>query len=261
MKILLTKKAIVIYIAICVVITYVWDFVFKLRLPFLTNIVVGLLTIFGGFFLALWLIEKERLKKELERKKRILSALKIFKNSLLTWLFEYACTLSGDYKLFEESERIANNDYRNYKNYIPQLEDIFGIGVFDKSGERLRGTDTFNQKEFLKFPLGTQSLYQFLHYGLRMLEPVENRIKEFPTLLEEVNPEIATVVHLSQLIRSRVTALQEWENKYGEGADYNIDGSVTKGLEQKANLRKVGHRALDIAIAIDTNIKEFEAEL
>jgi hypothetical protein len=151
-------------------------------------------------------------------------------------------------------------DYRKYKGHIPQLEAIFGIGSFDKNGKRLLGTDTFDEKKFWDIPISTQSLYHSLNNGLRMTELIENRIKEF-YLLEEVDQEIAPIIHLSQGIRSRIRALQEWENKYGKESTYVMRGSAHQDLEQKSNLRKLGHSALDIAIAIDANIDKLEAEL
>lgn len=258
---------IIIYLAFCSLVVYLWDFVLPWKQQFLTNMVVGLLTITGGFLLAWWLIEEdrikkdeERLQKELERKRRVLSKLQVFKNSLWTWLFEYANALSAEYKLYEESVRISSGNYRSYKNYIPQLEDIFGIGTFDKSGKRLRGTDAFDSQAFFKIPLSPQFLYSHLYDGLREIKQIESQIKELPSFVEEVDPKVATIVNFSELIESRIRLLEKWEKRMEKQNRAIIDDS-SEGAVMKSNLRTAGRRVLNIAIAIDANLDKLEAEL
>ena len=216
------------------------------------------MTIIGGFLLALWLIEGARISRETERKKRVKLILKSFKNFLLPWLFQYATTLSTNYELYHHSmDRIGTGKYRDD---IPQLEDIFGIGEFDKTGKRLRGTDTFNQEEFLKIPHSAGDLYHSLNYGLREIEQIEGRIREFPIILEEIDPEVAKIVHLTEYIHSRIAELQEWERKYGEKYHNIIDGNLSN-LAMLSNLRSAGKLVLNVVIAIDKNIDRLEAEL
>lgn len=266
MKIRLTRKAIFVgvsYLVACGILVILWDFVFAFELPFSSNILAGILTIIGGFLLAYWLIESHRIereaeqrKQELERRKRVLSALKAFKNFLLPWLFHYAYELSGEFGMYDQNRIYTGK----YKHDIPQLEDIFGIRVWDKDGKLVRGTNTGKSDDILKHPFTPQFLYSSLDYGLRMLEQVEGRLKEFPSFVEEVDPEVAKIVHLSDFIRSRVAELKEWEKEHDKKRIYTIDSSP-RNLAIRHNLRWVGRLALDVVIAIDANIRKLEAEL
>lgn len=259
MKIRWTKRIIFIgvaYLATCFTLAYVWDFVFTINRPFLSNIIAGLLTIGGGFLIAYWLIESYRINREVERNKRIKSALKAFKNFLLPWLFHHACELSGEFWLYDQNRIYTDK----YKDDIPRLEDIFGIRVWDKNGKLIRGTDAGISDEILKRPLGTQFLYSSLEWGLRELEHVENRIREFPSLVEEVDPEVAKIVHLSNFIRQRIDELKEWDQKYGKEHDYVINDSHFN-IAIRCNLRTVGRITLDVVIAIEANLEKFGTEL
>ena len=147
-----------------------------------------------------------------------------------------------------------------YKEDIPRLEDIFGIASFDKNGNQLRGTDAGTNDIILRHPFTPQFLHGSLDYGLRMLEQIEGRLKEFPSFVEEVDPEVAKIVHLSDFIRSRATELKEWEKEHDKKHIYTIDSSP-QNLDIRHNLRQVGRFALDVVIAIDENIKKLESEL
>jgi len=105
-----------------------------------------------------------------------------------------------------------------------------------------------------------QSLYGSFNYGLRMLEQAERRIKEFPSFVEEVDLEVARIVHIPDFIRERITELKRWEEKHGKKHDYTIDSSP-QNLGIRHNSRVVGRLALDVVIAIDTDIKKLESEL
>jgi len=224
----------------------------------LSNMVVAMLAMTGGFLLAYWLIDSARIERENERKKRVLSTLKTFKNFLLPWLFHYACELSGHFLLYDQNRIYTGK----YQDDIPELEDIFGIAVWDKNGKRLRGTDAHESiwDEMLKRPLSPQSLYHTLNYGLRELGHIEQRIKEFPSIVEEVDPDVAKIVHLSEYIRSRIVELQEWEKEHDEKGVYVIDDSIPN-LAVRSNLRAVGRYAVDAVIAMDSNIQKLETEL
>lgn len=113
----------------------------------------------------------------------------------------------------------------------------------------------------MKTPLSTLDLHGSLDYGLRMLEQVEARIREFPVILEEVDEEVSRIVHLSELLKSRHSLLNEWENKYGEEIMYNSQRSESDAWTLKGNLTMLGRRILDITIAIDTNLERLETEL
>lgn len=225
------------------------------------------MTIIGGFLLAYWLLESVRIareaeqrKRELERKERVLSVLRTLKNLLLPWLFHYASTLSGRHELYTLTDSPVFITGGKYRDYIPQLEDIFGIAAFDKKGKQIRGTDAGMSDEIMKNPFAPQSLHGSLDYGLRMLEQVEGRLKEFPSFVEEVNLEVARIVHLSDFIRSRIAELKEWEKEHDKKRTYTIDSSP-RNLAIRHNLRQVGRLALDVVIAIDVNIGRLEAEL
>lgn len=286
MKIRFTRKVIfgiVAYIVLCTTTAILWDFVFSFELPFSSAILAGVFTIIGGFGLAYWLIESVRIereaeqrkrerereaeqrkreaeqrKRERERKERVLSALKTFKNYLWPWLFHYAHALSGRFGLYDPNRLLTGK----YKGDIPQLEDIFGIAVFDKDGKRLRGTEEEDsiRQEMFKRELAPQFLYNDLEYGLHELGHIEARIDEFPSVVEEVNPDVAKIVHLPELIRSRITLLKDWEKKHDKKGIYQIDSSESN-LAIRINLRTVGKYALEVAIAINANIEKLEAEL
>lgn len=270
MKIRFTRKVIFIgvsYLVVCGILVILWDFVFAIERPFLSSILAGILTIIGGFLLAYWLLESVRIereaeqrKRELERKERVLSVLRAFKNLLLPWPFHYATTLSGRHELYTLSDSPVFITGGKYRDYIPQLEDIFGIAVFDKKGKQIRGTDAGISDEILEHPFTPQFLHGSLDYGLRMLGQVEGRLKEFPSFVEEVNLEVARIVHLSDFIRSRIAELKEWEKKHDEKHIYTIDSSP-RNLAIRHNLRVIGRLALDVVIAIDANIGKLEAEL
>jgi hypothetical protein len=256
-----TKKAIAFiatYITACAIVTYLWDFRFAIQRPMLSNMVVAIFAMTGGFLLAYWLIDSARIERETERKKRVLSTLKTFKNFLLPWLFNYACVLSGHFLLYDQNRIYTGK----YQDDIPELEDIFGIAVWDKSGKRLRGTDAHESigDEMLKRPLSPQSLYHTLNYGLRELGHIERRIKEFPSVVEEVDPDVAKIVHLSEYIRSRIAELQEWEKEHDKKGIYVIDDSIPN-LAVRSNLRAVGRYAVDAVIAMDANIQKLKTEL
>jgi hypothetical protein len=93
-----------------------------------------------------------------------------------------------------------------------------------------------------------------------MLEQVEGRLKEFPSFVEEVDPEVAKIVHLSDFIRSRIAELKEWEKEHDKKGIYQIDSSESN-LDIRHNLGLVGCCALEVVIAIDANIEKLEAEL
>lgn len=255
------------YLILCAIVVWLGDFVFASQLQFLSNVIVGLLTIAGGFLLAYWLIERARIKREKadiertkERKRRIISILKAFKNYyLLPWTFHYACALSGRFELYDKNKIYTGK----YKSDIPKLEDVFGIGKFDgKTGKQLRGTDDADiiNKEVCERPLSPQSLYSSLNYGLKVLEPIQERIREFPSLIEEVDPEVSKIVHLADFIKSRINLVEEWEKQHEIKKIYTINGSRSN-LAIRHNLRTVGHSALDIAIAIEANLEKLTLEI
>lgn len=186
----------------------------------------------------------------------MLSALKAFKNLLLPWLFNYAHALSGEFGLYDNS-RIRTG---KYKEDIPRLEDIFGIGDLDKNGKRLRGTAKGTNDALLKHPFSPQSLYSSFHYGLRILAQVELRLKEFPSFVEEVDPEVAGIVHLQDFIKSRIAEVQEWERKHDKERIYVIDSSASN-VPIRHNSRWLGRLVLVVVIAMDKNIKKLEAKL
>jgi hypothetical protein len=237
------------------------DFVFHATLSFLPNVIIGIITVTTGFLLVWWAFEKDRAIKEAEKRKRTFSALKMFQNNLWTWIFDHACTLSSDHKLFEESEKISRNDYSSYKKHVPHLEDIFGIGMWDKQGNRLRGTDKFNQQKFLDVPVATASLYQTLRYGLRLIEPIDIKIRAFPSLLEEIDPDIEKIIELSVRIQQRIDSIQQWERQYSSGLRYSVRGKASEDIQEKSNLRIVGKLALSVALAIDKEIDRLSKEM
>lgn len=267
MKIRFTKRDIFFgaaYIAICAILVFLWDFAYKWDSQFFSSMLAGILTIIGGALVAWWFFErekarrekereKERIEREIERKKRIISALTMFKNSLLSWIFHFACILSGKFLNYNDNLIYSGK----YRNDIPELEDIFGIGTFDGQGRRLRGTEqasTVND-EVLQRPQTPQSLYGTLRYGLQSLAPIEKQRIEFPSLIEEVDPEVAKIVHLSNDIRSRIQELTEWEKKH-EGKPFD-----TIDTAMKSNLRKLGKTSLNIVIAIEANIGKLVSEI
>lgn len=270
MKTRFTGKVILIgisYLFACGTLVFLWDFALAIKRPFFSSILAGILTIIGGFLLAYWLIENVRIereaeqrKRELARKKRVLSVLKVFRNLLIPWLFHYATTLSGRHELYTLPDSTVFITGGKYKDYIPQLEDIFGIAVFDKKGKQLRGTKAGISDEILEHPFMAQSLHGSFKYGLRMLEQAEGSIKEFPSFVEEVDLEVARIVHIPDFIKSCIAELKRWEEKYGNEHDYTIDSSP-KNLAIRHNSRVVGRLALDVVIAIDTDIKKLESEL
>jgi hypothetical protein len=258
-KIRFTKKVIFIgvaYLILCGIFVVLCDLVFAIKLAFLLNILAGMLTIIGGFLLAYWLIESDKIerenKRELERKKRVISALTTFKNCLLPWIFNFACILSGHF-LNYDNYLIYSGKYRND---IPELEDIFGIQIFDSQGRRLRGTAQATAISNLVYqrPQTPQSLYGTLQYGLRSLKPIEKKIIEFPSLVEEVEPEVAKIVHLSNNLRLRIEELKNWEKKPQRKPDDKIDTAMI------SNLLTVGSSSLDIVLAIESNIEKLSSE-
>lgn len=253
------------YLILCAIVVWLGDFVFASQRQFLSNVIVGLLTIGGGFLLAYWMIERARIQREKEqterekhRKKRVISALRLFKNYLLPWMFHHACELSGRFMLYDRNRIFTGK----YKDDIPQLEDIFGIGSFDKHGKRFRGTDDADSinKEVCERPLSPQSLYSSLTYGLKVLEPIQRRMREFPSLIDEVDPEVSKIVHLEDFIKRQFDQVEEWEKQHEKKKIYTINGSISN-LAIRHNLRTLGGFALDIVIAIDANLKKLASEI
>ena len=244
MKIRPTRKVVFIgvaYLVLCGIFVFLGDWVFAVECPFFSNMVAGLLTIVGGFLLAYWLIERNRLSKEEERRKRVIRVLRTLKNFLLPWLYHYAAGLSARPELYLESDNKIGTG--KYIDDIPQLED------------------SFTKKEFSKIPLGVDNLYDSLNWGLREMERIEGLIKEFPTVLAEIHPEVAKIVHISEYIRARIAELQEWDKKHGKDTDHIIGELNSTNAAIRGNLRILGDSALKIVKAIDANLKKLEAEL
>lgn len=247
-QIRLTRKArliIAAYLTACGLAVFFGDFVFAVNKPFLSNMITGLLTILGGFLLAYWLIDSYRISREVESKKRVVSTLKILRNFLLPWIYHYAIALSGHIELQDDdlANKIAN---RRFKNDINLLEYIFGRGNYPDPDEKI-SKHTF----YLK------TVRDSLDYGLRRLEEIERRIREFPSFVEEIDTKIAKIIHLSAFIRERITELKEWECRYGEDQDYEIELSRSNGAI-RCNLKTVGRTALDVVTAIDANLEKLK---
>ncbi|MFC1941386.1 hypothetical protein ACFLWL_03175 [Chloroflexota bacterium] len=244
MKIRWTRRVvgiIVAYLVVCAIIVYLGDFVFTTKLAFLPNVIVGLLTILGGFLLAYWLIESARFSRDLERKKRVKRVLKSFKNYLLPWLYHYAALLSERPEInLKASNNLDEIVTGKYKDDIPQLKE------------------SFHNVEFLKIPFYVDNLHRSLEWGLRELGRIEGRIREFPAVLEEINPEVAKIVHISAYMRERINELDKWDCIRGEKADHTIDNS---NFSDYMNLRILGDSVLEIVKAIDANLDQLEDEL
>jgi hypothetical protein len=271
MKTRFSKKDILIvilYLVICAIIGIIWDVKYALNLQFSSSMLAGILTIAGGALVAYWFWEREKLKREHEREteqtrlerariERIIKELTAFKRFLLPWIFDFACAISGHFLNYDEN-KIYNEQYRND---IPELEDIFGIGSFDSTGRRLRGTEKADAilNAIFENPITPQMLYQHLRYGLRSLKHVEERIRIFPSLVEEVTPEVATIILLSDAIDSRIDELQFWEKKQElkrvSPTEFAIDTAM------KSNLMSVGRSALNVVIAINENIGTLESRI
>lgn len=193
MKIRWTRKVVyrgAAYLGVCAVWVLLWDFIFAIDRPFLSNMIVGLLTIVGGFLLGYWLIESARFSRDLERKKRVGSALRLFKSYLLEWLYHYAALLSERPEIgLELSDNLDKIVTGKYKDDIPQLEE------------------SFSNVEFLRTSFYVDDLRRSLKWGLRELGHIEGRIREFPAVLEDIDPEVAKIVHISENIRDRIRKL------------------------------------------------------
>ena len=243
-QIRLTRKArliIAAYLTACGLAVFLGDFVFVANKPFLSNMIVGLLTILGGFLIAYWLIERYRINREVESKKRVIRVLKSFNNFLLPWLYHYAALLSEKPELYLEfDDKIGTG---KYKDDISQLED------------------SFNQKEFSKIPLSIDDLCSSLDWGLRAMEQIEGLLKEFPVVLAEIDPAVAKIVHISEYMRKRIEELQAWDKEHGEATDHIIGELNSTNVAIRGNLRILGNSALKIVKAIDANLKKLEAEL
>jgi hypothetical protein len=266
MKVRWTKKVIFIgllYLVIFISLALVWDSLWRSRFPVLATSIIGLITILGGFLLAYWLIESDKFAKLSQRKQRIITTLKFVKNRLMPWIYDYANALSGEFAFYSNSSppgnRIASGQY---KNDIPLLEYVFGIHVSDKNGKPIRGNYNDPEDKILRHPIHTQFIYSSLDWGLKELERIDMRIREFPSFLEEIDPDIAKIIHLSDFIRKRITELQDWERRFGEAQNYLIQSVdvFEANLAVRSNLRTVGHTALDTVIAIDANIENLEAD-
>jgi hypothetical protein len=254
MKIRITRKVILYgtaYLAMWMILVILFDFVFHIEQLFLFNMIAGILTIIGGFILAYWLIERNRIQRETKQtererecKKQASSALRRFNlDFLLPWLFNYANVLSGQFSMYDQRKIRSGK----YKKDIPQLKNIFEL-------------DDSVYNEMMELKLAPQFLRNSLEYGLRMLKHIEKELDIFPSLIKEVDPEVREIVHLSEFIRERIRGLNDWETKHDEKRIYTIDSSP-HNLAIRHNLRQVGLRAFNIVIAIDTNIEKFEAEL
>lgn len=249
----------IVYLIICGVVVWLWDFVYHVNLPFFSNLIVGFLTIIGAFLLGYWIYErgrtrreKETLRREIEKKQRVLRSLRMFKNWLLPWVFNLACVLSGRFVNYDDTLIYSGK----YRDDIPNLDDIFGIGTHDSQGKRLRGTEQASNVnlEVIQRPQTPQTLYGTLRYGLQSLEPIEKQIIEFPSLIEEVEPKVAKIVHLSNDLRLRIKELEDWEKKH-EGKVFDKIGTDTIG-----NIRRVGGKSLNIVLEIEANIDKLSSE-
>jgi len=195
-------------------------------------------------------------KKELEKIERIKSALKFFRNVLNNWIYHYACTLSGRFCNYLYSGHVLYG--QEFKRDMCSLEDIFLIPVW-KDGLPIRGTGA-DLNEIINYSISAQDLRNSLTYGLRQASRIEERLRQYPALPNEVSEQASRIVHISTWIKTQMAELDKWEGECKRRIeDTESIGTSSKNIAIRNNLANLGKRILDTLIAIDAELVRYES--
>jgi len=249
--------------AICIIAAWLWDFRYHVDSPLISNLIAGFLTIIGAFLLAYWVYERRRIqrekeeeKREIELKQRIVVTLNGFIETLVPWLYHYACMLSGNESLYDKHRQYRSSD----KDDFPKLEDVFGIGSHDPQGNRLRGTEEFDSvnEKVIALKISPGDVFNSLYWGRRIMRQINKELNRFPQLAENVDSEVAEIVNLRDELESRWDEVRQWEIKYEKQKIYVMDETHS---DIKHNLRTLGKITLNIIIAIYKEIDTINSKI
>ncbi|MBI4294638.1 MAG: hypothetical protein HY669_00535 [Chloroflexi bacterium] len=208
------------------------------------------------------LLEQLQISSETQKIKRTISWLQSFQR-LKPWIFYYARTLSGRFN------RPAHWSWNvsNYRDALPQLEDIFAIVVYDeRTGQPIRGTG-FADTDITEYPIDPGSVRRSLERGLELLERIdfEGQVTKVPALFDIVSNGVADNIGIPRSITRGIGELQSFEKTCEERRDELratgrgvylpciIDASA-KNVTLRYSLRSIGAQALKLLIAVDADI-------